>query len=317
MMNEAKIFDMVAHRVLRRVTMNEKIIRKRPLRPESALRKMAKRNLRIALAVRPRLLSIKNELGYKAEMSKMEYDVWKESKADEITNNVLKIVEELSLHLDQVPFINWLFEVTDEDFTKLRDYCNNPKGNPPKSYSLIYSPAFENLSPGGLGWAEETGYRVAVVTWEKNMYWRMWGDVRDVPQKAAWSFLQRSGDFVIKGNLNTFDVESWRRIGNMLSGFKRRKGFGEKLGLIPGGKKGRPIRKKHILDDLTWADIQISVMQDSKQYNRLGNAYATARRKEYEIRYKQKHGGQSPTLAQLSVARKNAIQNFIKHIKKP
>ncbi len=296
--------------------MNEKKIRERPLRPESALRKMAKRNLRIALAVRPQLLSIKKELGYKAEMPEMEYDAWKQSKADEIRNNVLRMVKELSLPLDQLPFINWLFEATDEEFTKLKDYCNNPKGNSPRHYNLIYSPAFENLSPGGLGWAEETGYRVAVVTWEKNLYWRMWGDVRDVPQKAVWSFLQRSGDFVIKGNLDTFDQESWRRIGNMLSGFKRRKGFGEKLGLIPGGKKGRPKKKKHILGDLTWADIQIAVMQDSKQYNRLGNAYATAKRKESEMRYQQKHGGQSPSLAQLSVARKNAIQNFIKHVKK-
>jgi len=296
--------------------MNEKKTGERPLRPESALRKMAKRNLRIALAVRPRLLSIKKGLGYKTEMSKIEYDAWKESKADEIRNNVLKMVKELSLPMDQLPFINWLFEVTAEEFTKLKDYCNNPKGNPPESYSLIYSPAFEKLSPGGLGWAEETGYRVAVVTWEKNLYWRMWGDVRDVPQKAAWSFLQRSGDFVIKGNLDTFDVESWRRIGNMLSGFKRRKGFGKKLGLIPGGKKGRPIRKKYILGDLTWADIRITVMQDSKQHNQLCNAYATAKRKEAQIRYKQKHGGQSPSLAQIRVARKNAIQNFIKHVKK-
>jgi len=43
---------------------------------------------------------------------------------------------------------------------------------------------------------------------------------------------------------------------------------------------------------------------------------ATAKRKESEMRYQQKHGGQSPSLAQLSVARKNAIQNFIKHVKK-
>jgi len=294
----------------------EKIIRKRQLRPENALRKMAKRNLRIALAVRPRLLSIKKELGYKAEMSKIEYDAWKESKADEIRNNVLRMVKELSLPLDQIPFINWLFEVTDEEFIKLKDYCNNPKGNPPRSYNLIYSPAFENLSPGGLGWVEETGYRVAVVTWEKKLYWRMWGDVRDVPEKAVWSFLQQSGDFVIKGNLDTFDVESWRRIGNMLSSFKRRKGFGDKLGLIPGGKKGRTKKKRHILGDLTWADIQIAVTQDSKQYNQLCNAYATDKRKESEIRYKEKHGGQSPPPVKLVVARKNAIQNFIKHVKK-
>lgn len=297
--------------------MNEKKIGERPLRPESALRKMAKRNLRIALAVRPRLLVIKKELGYETKMSKIEYDAWKESKADEIRNNVLRMVEELSLPLDQLPFINWLFEVTDEEFSKLNNYCNNPKGIPPKSYNLIYSPAFENLSPGGLGWAEETGYRVAVVTWEKKLYWRMWGDVRDVPEKAVWAFLQRSGDFVMKGNLDTFDVESWRRIGNMLSGFKRRKGFGRKLGLIPGGKKGRPIRKKHILGDLTWEDIRIAVTQDSKQYNRLGNVYATAKRKESETRYKKKHGGQSLPPAKLVVAQKNAIQNFIKHVKKP
>lgn len=296
--------------------MNEKKIRERPLRPESALRKMAKRNLRIALAVRPRLLSIKKELGYKAEMSKIEYDAWKESKADEIRNNVLKEVKELSLPLGQVSFINWLFEVTDEEFTKLKEYCNNPKGNPPKSYSLIYSPAFENLSPGGLGWAEETGYRVAVVTWEKNLYWRMWGDVRDVPQEAVWSFLQRSGDFVIRGNLDTLDVESWRRIGNMLSRFKQRRGFGEKLGLIPGGKRGRPKGEKHILGDLTWADIRITVMQDSKQHNQLCNAYANTVRKEYEEEYKKKHSGQPPSMVLLQEVRKNAIQNFIKHVKK-
>ena len=157
-MNEANIFDMVAHRVLRRVTMNEKKIRIKPLRPERALRNMAKRNLRIASAVRPRLLSIKKGLGYKAEMSEIEYDAWKVSKADEIKNNVLRMVKELGLPLDQVSFINWLFEVTDEEFIKLKVYCSNPKGNPPGSYNLIYSPAFENLSPGGLGWVEETGF---------------------------------------------------------------------------------------------------------------------------------------------------------------
>ena len=95
-----------------------------------------------------------------------------------------------------------------------------------------------------------------------------------------------------------------------------RKGFGDKLGLIPGGKKGSPKKTKHILGDFTWADIQIAVTQDSKQYNRLCNAYAAAKRKESEIRYRQKHGGQSPSLAKLAVARKNAIQNFIKHVKK-
>jgi len=307
---------MIAHKLLRRTIMSEKKTGEKSLRPESALRRMAKRNLRIALAVRPRLLLIKKELGYKAEMSKPEYDTWKESKAEEITNSVLKEIEELSLSLDQVLFINWLFEVTDEEFAKLKDYCNNPKGNPPRSYNLFYSPAFENLSPGGLGWAEETGYRVAITTWEKNMYFKMWGDVRDVPQEAVCSFLQKSGDFVIKGNMDTFDTESWRRIGNMLSSFKRKKGLGKKLGLIPGGKKGRPKGEKHILDDLTWTDIQIVVTQDPKQYNRLCNAYANSKRKEYEEEYKKKHNDQPPSIVLQKEVRKSAIQNFNKHVKK-
>lgn len=291
--------------------MTDKNIKEKPLRPKRTLRRMALRNLRIASALRPRLVQLKEELGYTSQMSLEEYAIWKESKADKITEGIIKLLKDVNLSIDQSLFMNWLFEASEADIAELKDYCKNPKGVPPKSYYLLYSPAYESLSPGGLGWDEEIGYRVAVVTWEKNIYWRMWGDVRDVPEEAVWSFLQKSGDFVIKGNLDIFDVNSWRRIGNVLSGLKQKKGFGEKLGLVPGGHKGYSKTQKHILRDLTWSDIQNAVLQDPAKYDTLRSEYIDHRIKKYIEEY-----GNIPPEEEQEKERKRAIKSFKNHVKK-
>lgn len=291
--------------------MADKNIKEKPLRPKQTLRRMALRNLKIALALRPRLVQLKEELGYTPQMSPEEYTIWKESKAGKITEDVIKLLKDVNLPIDQSLFINWLFEASEADIAELKDYCKNPKGVPPESYYLLYSPAYESLSPRGLGWDEEIGYRVAVVTWEKNIYWRMWGDVRDVPEEAVWSFLQKSGDFVIKGNLDIFDVNSWRRIGNVLSGLKQKKGFGEKLGLVPGGYKGYSKTQKHILGNLTWGDIQNAVLQDPPKYDTLRSEYIDYRIKGYLEEY-----GNIPPEEEQEKERRRAMKSFQNHIKR-
>jgi len=287
---------------------------KKPLKPKQALRRMAQRNLKIALELRSKFGQLKKNLGFSSDMSSKEYITWKDLKAEEIRDGILQLVKDLNLPMDQLPFINWLFEATDEEIEELISYVNNPEGIPPKSYHLIYTPGYESISIGGPGWSEEIGYRVAVITREKE-HWRIWGDLRDVPEEAWWPFLQHPGDFVIKGNLEVFDVASWRRIGGVLSGLKSQKHLGKKLGLGAGGKKGKGKAKKIILGDWTWEDIQDIVLHDPTKYTELRKAYVDAKCEEFTKGYIKEHSSPpSPELIKKDI-QKNAIKSYSAHVK--
>lgn len=280
------------------------------------LRPMALRNLKISLTLKPRLIQLKENLGYSSQMSLDEYLAWKQSKANEINNSIKQLLKEFNVPEYQLPIIKWLFEASESDIDELKHYCKNPSGIPPKAYYLLYAPAYEFSAPSSFWWTEETGYRIAVLTREKAGYWQIWGDLRGIPDKAWWSFIQQSGDFVLRGNLDVFDVDSWRRIGKFLSAFKKERSMGIKLGLVAGGQKGRLKAKKYILRDMTWLDIRNIVAQEPRKYNQLCNEYANAKRKEFVEGYEARYRGQLPSVTEQREARRKAIRNFTVNVRK-
>lgn len=280
------------------------------------LRPMALRNLRIALALRPKLIDLKEKLGYTPQMLPQQYSAWKTAKADKIQEGMLQLLKDHNIPIYQVPVIRWLFEAEESEVTELRTYCRKPTGIPPRTYYLLYSPAYQFESPTGLTWSGETGYRVALLTKEGAGYWQIWGDLRELPDKSWWAFMSKSGDFVVRGNLEVFDIDSWRRVGKLLSTVKKQTQMGKKLGLVVGGQKGRPKARKSILRGMTWVDIQNIVAQDPKQYNPLCHEYTRVKRQDFEEKYREKHDEPLPPGPQLRKAQKKALKNFAMHVKR-
>ena len=296
--------------------MSEKPVEERASDLRITLRQMALRNLRIALALRPRLLQLKEELGYSPQMSAEEYLTWKELKAGEVTDGIEQLLKDHNIPRYQFPIINWLYEASEADIAELKAYCKKPIGKPLRAYYLLYAPAYQFGSPTSPVWGQDTGYRVAALTREKAGYWCISGDLRGLPGELWWSILQRAGDFVVRGNLEVFDIDSWRRVGKLLGALKKEKHMGGKLGLVAGGQTGRAKARKLVMQDMTWADLQNIVAQDPRQYNRLCNKYASTRQNDFEDRYKAKYGGLSPSMRVQREVRRRAIKNFIVHVKK-
>jgi len=279
---------------------------------EDSLRPMSQRNLKIALALRPKIVDFKNKLGYDSNMSPQNYLQWEQSNAEAIRKGLTKLMKNNGLPTYQMPIVDWLFDANESEVAQLKSYCKKPIGRPPRSYYMLYSPAHEFDSPSGHGWPQETGYRVAILRKEKEGYWQIWGDLRDLPGESWWSFLKQSGDFIIRGNLEAFDVESWRRIGKLLSSLKMESQMGRKLDLIPGGKKGMPRKPKVVMENKTWKDIQNIVAQDPREYNHLLHQYANLRRQDFADKYRIKHG-EAPLLLKQKGERQRAVKNFLAH----
>ena len=112
---------------------------------------------------------------------------------------------------------------------------------------LLCAPAFHFGPPTSLTWPEEAGYQTVVLVKQEGGPWGMWGNLHGISEDARWSLLRKSGDFLVRGNLELFDVASWRRIGKTLSDLKREGHMGERLGLVRGGRKGRSKARKKVL----------------------------------------------------------------------
>ena len=181
-----------------------------------------------------------------------------------------------------------------------------------------------------MGWMTDTGYRVAIMTVEKPGYWQIWGtqmwggDTRDPSLDDTQTFspvllkqmLRDSGDFVVRGSLDLFDAHSWRELGKFLARVKKGKGMGKPLGLVAGRQKGAIVKRKRVLQDMSWPEIQILVAEQPQQYNRLQNEYATLCSVQYREEFKQNNPGQGPLLTEQRRIRKNAISNFRRYVKK-
>ena len=180
-----------------------------------------------------------------------------------------------------------------------------------------------------MGWLTDAGYRVAMLTIEEPGHWQIWGSRtvydRDSSMVDMQSFsplilkhiLQVSGDFVVRGNLELFDANSWRELGKFLAQVKKNKGMGRPLGLVAGRQKGAKVRRKKVLRGMRWQEIQIIVAEQPQIYNRLHNEYANHETEQYRKEFKQTNHGQEQPPGELRRVRKNAIQNFARYVKKP
>jgi len=128
--------------------------------------------------------------------------------------------------------------------------------------------------------------------------------------------LRDSGDFVVRGSLDLFDAHSWRELGKFLSRVKKGKGMGKPLGLVAGRQKGAIVRRKKVLQGMSWQEIQILVAEEPRLYNRLQNDYANHENARYREEFKKSNPGQDPPPTEQRRIRKNAISNFRRYVKK-
>lgn len=292
--------------------------------------RMVSRNLRICLALFPELSRLRRQLQYRVGMSAAERDTWKASHEQELNSELKNVLKQYKLPLYLLPFLGWLFLAADEEITQLKAFVKNRSGKAPPAYNYLVMPAYQFNTPFRSGWMTDSGYRVAIMTAEEPGYWQvwgaqMWGDTRDSSSGDTQTFspvllkqmLSDSGDFVVRGNLDLFDADSWRELGKFLAQVKKEKGMGKPLGLVAGRQKGAAVRRKRILRGMSWAEIQILVAEQPRLYNQQQNEYANLCTAQYREEFKQSHPGQAPPPTEQRRLRKNAISNFSRYVKKP
>jgi hypothetical protein len=165
---------------------------------------------------------------------------------------------------------------------------------------------------------------------EENGLWQVWGnqiwsytrdvstvDSENLSPATLRQILRASGDFVVRGNLDLFDADSWRSIGKFLAQMKKERGMGKPLGLVAGRQKGAVVRLKRVLRGMSWREVQILVAEEPRHYRRLQNEYANLHVKQYREEFKKSHGGNEPPLVEARRVRKSAIINFCRYVKKP
>jgi len=293
--------------------------------------RMIHRNLKICLALLPKLSQLRRQLQYRPGISTVERDTWKASNGEKLRSELKKVLKWYKLPLYLLNFLEWLFLSTEEEVTRLKAFIKNPRGEVPAAYNYLVKPAFQFSSPFRVGWFTDAGYRVAIMTEEKPGYWQIWGTQmwggdtrnRSLDDNQAFSpvllkqMLRDSGDFVVRGSLDLFDAHSWREMGKFLARVKKGKGMGKPLGLVAGRQKGAIVKRKKVLNGMSWQEIQILVAEQPQQYNRLQSEYANLCTEQYREEFRQSHAGQSPPagLEQRQI-RKTAISNFRRQVKK-
>ena len=293
--------------------------------------RMIRRNLKICLALLPQLSQLRRQLQYRPGISAVERDTWKDSHGKKLRSELKHVLNYYKLPLYLLNFLEWLFLATEEEVTRLKAFVKNPRGEVPAAYNYLVIPAFQFSSPFRVGWMTDAGYRVAIMTVEKPNYWQIWGtqmwggDTRDrsLDDNQAFSpvllkqILRDSGDFVVRGSLDLFDAHSWRELGKFLARVKKGKGMGKPLGLVAGRQKGATVKRKKVLQGMSWPEIQILVAEQPRLYNRLQNDYATHENVRYREEFRKGHPGQDPQSTEQRRIRKNAISNFRRYVKKP
>ena len=292
--------------------------------------RMIRRNLKVCLALLPNLSQLRRQLQYRTGISDVERDTWKASHGEKLRRELKHMLKHHKLPLYLLNFLEWLFLATEEEVVRLKAFIKNPRGEVPAAYNYLVEPAFQFNSPFRMAWLIDVGYRVAIMTVEKPGYWQIWGtqmwgdDTRDRPLDDTQTFslvllkqmLRDSGDFVVRGSLELFDAHSWRELGKFLSRVKKGKGMGKPLGLVAGRQKGAVVKRKRVLQGMSWPEIQILVAEEPRLYNRLQNEYVSRDNTRYREEFRLGHPGQDPPPTEQKRIRKNAISNFRRYVKK-
>ncbi len=293
--------------------------------------RMIRRNLKICLALLPELSQLRRQLQYRTGISDVERDNWKDSHGEKLRSELKNVLKHYKLPLYLLNFLEWLFLATEKEITRLKAFIRNSRGEAPAAYNYLVMPAFQFNSPFRVGWFTDAGYRVAIMTEEKPGFWQIWGtqmwggDTRDRSLDDTQAFspvllkqmLRDSGDFVVRGSLDLFDAHNWRELGKFLARMKKGKGMGKPLGLVAGRQKGAMVKRKTVLNGMSWQEIQILVAEEPQLYNRLQNEYVSLCTEQYREEFRQNHAGQSPPAGAVQRRiRKNAISNFRRFVKK-
>ena len=238
--------------------------------------RMIHRNLKICLALLPQLSQLRRQLQYRTGIAAVERDTWKASNGEKLRSELKNVLMRCKLPLYLINFLEWLFLATEEEVTRLKAFIRNPRGEVPSAYNYLVMPAFQFNSPFRVGWLTDAGYRVAIMTVEKPGYWQIWGtqmwggatrdpslgdDTQTFSPAVLKQMLRDSGDFVVRGSLDLFDAHSWRELGKFLDRVKKGKGMGKPLGLVAGRQKGAIVKRKKVLQGMSWQEIQILVAE--------------------------------------------------------
>ena len=290
--------------------------------------RMVRRNLKICLALLHELSRLRRQLQYRTGISAVERDTWKAAHGEELNDELKNVLKQYKLPPYLLTFLEWLFLATEEEVARLKAYVKKPQGETPQGYYHLVGPAVQFNSPFRAGWLIDAEYRVAITTVEKPGYWQIWstqpwsrdpslGDPLTFSPVLLNQLLRDSGDFVVRGNLDLFDVHSWRELGKFLAWVKKGKGMGKQLGLVAGRQKGATVQRKKVLDGMSWDEVQILVAQQPQSYIQLQNKYVNSRTRQYKEEFKGIHPGQDPPKTELMRLRESAISNFARHVKKP
>ena len=215
-----------------------------------------------------------------------------------------------------MPIIDWLFDAKDTQIEELQTFLKNPIGDEPEIFHLLYGAMRQFSAPDTRGWAEETGFRVAVRLIEEDDVHQFWGDLRGLPE-GSWKYLlQHPGDFMVLGNLSLFDIHSWKRTGDMLATLKKKRGMGKKLGLLPGIGKGMIRPKKKIVRDMTWRQIREAIHGNPDEEKKLCSEYVNKKSREYIEEYKDSHELQLPHGKEMRKVTEQARKYFNTMIRK-
>ena len=275
-----------------------------------------RRNFNLALRLRPKIIQLRKELGLPDTISKEEYQTWKQNNSSKIRSALDNLLQEYGIPLYQMPIMDWLFDADDKQIETLQAFLKNPAGEEPEIFRLLHGAMTQFSSPKARGWVEETGFRVAVRLIEEEGNHQFWGDLRGLPE-GSWRYLMRKpGDFMVLGNLELFDIRSWRRTGEMLAGLKKQRGMGKKLGLLPGSGRGMIRTKKIVLRGMTWQQIREAIFENPDEEADLRSAYIKERKKQDIKEYRYFHGGEMPSGTYMRTIEEQAGKYFDLRVRK-
>ena len=280
-------------------------------------RKVLSRNLKVCFALMPDICQLRQTMRYIPVVDPAERETWKVANNKELLKRLGSLLQKNNLPSYLLQPIQFLFLATDDEIRQLEKYHRYPHGNPPEGYFLFLMPAFQFNTPYRWGWVVDPGYRVAILTVQEEAPWQVWGDTADISLTSLQEMLRASGDFIVRGNLNVFGVDSWRELGVFMAKMKKESGMGKPLGLVAGRQKGRRVRLKRIMRKLSWPEIQMLVVEDPGSVTKLQNEYAHLCVARFREEFSKSHMGQDPPLAEQKLVRKSAISNFARRIKKP
>jgi len=160
------------------------------------------------------ITNLKNELNYDREdMTPQEILDWTIKNGEEVNARLLQICLDLHIAEEYLYGLRWFFYTGSDSYLSLSDTA---------PYDFAFRADFSN-SP----------------------YPSVHEQYRWLPERERNHplLLEHDLDFIIRGNLETFTIDGWRRLGNMLIRFKKQFEAGKHYGVVRGRPHGTTTHK--------------------------------------------------------------------------